>query len=534
MTGWLLWFVSFLWGIIFSLRTIWWWWLSVILAYIVWVFACLSWITSRFAKWKFFVYLSWIRQWLFFSFWAFFGVTCAWCVVMISSVRQYRMLCPQDFSRNLLVSLAVHGWQECHRDDIVTGDFVVVDRSRAWRFVIEAEDDNRRYSLQSSSVFRPGDRLWLTTRVNYPRRINTQSILYRPFVSRVQAGSSSVFGEYSFDYAQWLVMNDIVGVIRDPEVIIYPQGPLGKVFRIQRWIDDRLGKVFDDRFAHGLFAWLFIGDISLFSESEYQTFVDAWLIHLVAVSGWNIMMLLVFLSFFFRFLPLYPWLIAQVFVVVLYVIVCWFDASIVRAGIMTVLAIFAMSLGREVSIFRLMAITWVAMVCINPISMVADLGMLLSFFALSWIIITDALCTFFGWFDRGWIGWLIRWYVLPCVGASIGVAPLLFFFMGQRNILWLLANIVLAPFVPLGMIASLLVTLFAWWWWIMGFIWPLLTMVAHWLLRIGEWTQQYGIRILIVSRPMRWIFLIIGIVLHSFWLRFFGVYYPTIKNDDRE
>jgi predicted membrane metal-binding protein len=50
---------------------------------------------------------------------------------------------------------------------------------------------------------------------------------------------------------------------------------------------------------------MLIGDRSQIPESEYQGFINSGLVHLVAVSGGNILMIVVFLQCLLFFLPFY-------------------------------------------------------------------------------------------------------------------------------------------------------------------------------------------------------------------------------------
>ena len=79
---------------------------------------------------------------------------------------------------------------------------------------------------------------------------------------------------------------------------------------------------------------MLIGDRSQIPETEYQDFINSGLVHLVAVSGGNILMIVVFLHFFLFFLPFYARLGLILFTIIGYSLICGLDSSVFRAVLM--------------------------------------------------------------------------------------------------------------------------------------------------------------------------------------------------------
>lgn len=161
-------------------------------------------------------------------------------------------------------------------------------------------------------------------------------------------------------------------------------------------------------------------------------------------------------------------------------------------GGMNMVAIFR---GREINIWRLLSISCIFMLLINPYFLVYDTGFLLSYSALMGIIWFDSrvrendgiegkdrLDGFpikSGMTERGNAGiegkdgigtrnkeqvprsnscvqkgllYIYKNYMAPSIGASIGIFPIILFFMGKINVLGILGNLLVLPIVPFVMI----------------------------------------------------------------------------------
>lgn len=131
---------------------------------------------------------------------------------------------------------------------------------------------------------------------------------------------------------------------------------------------------------------MLIGDKSQIPESEYQNFVDSGLVHLIAVSGGNILMIVVFLQLVLFRLPFYLRTAVILCVIVFYGLICGMDSSVFRAVIMGGMSMLALFWGREINIRRLLSISAILMLIINPYFLVYDVGFLLSYSALIGLI----------------------------------------------------------------------------------------------------------------------------------------------------
>lgn len=137
----------------------------------------------------------------------------------------------------------------------------------------------------------------------------------------------------------------------------------------------------------GLLLGMLVGDRSLLSQKEYQHFIQSGIVHIIAVSGGNLVMIIIFLSGILFRIPFYPRNVIIILGVISFALIAGGDSSVIRALIMSLFSLLALFWGREINIWRLMSYAFVIMLCYNPYFLVYDLGFLLSFGALIGIII---------------------------------------------------------------------------------------------------------------------------------------------------
>jgi len=97
-------------------------------------------------------------------------------------------------------------------------------------------------------------------------------------------------------------------------------------------------------------------------------------------------MIVVFLQCILFFMPFYIRLGVILLTIIGYGFICGLDSSVFRAVLMGGMSMVALFRGREVNIWRLMSISALVMLIINPYFLAYDTGFLLSYSALIGII----------------------------------------------------------------------------------------------------------------------------------------------------
>ena len=218
---------------------------------------------------------------------------------------------------------------------------------------------------------------------------------------------------------------------------------------------DRMLYTFSDPGTRGLISWLLIGERSQLSAEQYNLFIASGLIHLLVVSGGNIVMVTGRLNMLFFWLPV-RW---RRFVcgggIIIYGMLCGADSTVMRAVVMWLLSLVVMILGRELPPRRAIGYVVVILMLLNPYFLRYDVWFSLSIWAVSGITLVSAVY-------RQYI--YAQWHIhiskiaqilLPLCGATYGVLPRLLLIGGERNIFSLIPNMVLVPLMPFY--------LFSWW-----------------------------------------------------------------------
>ena len=291
--------------------------------------------------------------------------------------------------------------------------------------------------------------------------------------------SLSWFFEYQFNYDKWLLMKGYHGSLyANFSVILEKENPIsgfeGLIQDTRLSLKNLISALFPGR-KWGLLLAMLIWDKSQLPKQDYQSFIDSWIVHIIAVSWGNLVMIVVFLGAILFWMPFY---IRNAFIilgVIFFAILAGNDSSVIRALIMSVLSLLALFWGREVQIWRLLKYAFVLMLCYNPYFLVYDLGFLLSFWALIGIVILSEVLS---WGNNEkenqkekkseirFLSSFLKNYWIPTLWASIGTLPVLLFFIGTTNLSWIVINLIIVPLVPLitiwGFMSAILIKLTDW------------------------------------------------------------------------
>ncbi|MGE4428200.1 MAG: ComEC/Rec2 family competence protein [Solirubrobacteraceae bacterium] len=217
--------------------------------------------------------------------------------------------------------------------------------------------------------------------------------------------------------------------------------------------DDRAGR------RDALLRGMVLGDDSAFSDEQEDEFRRSGLAHLVAASGQNVALLaaLVFGIGWLLGLGL-PWRIAgAATAIVLYVPLAGAGPSIRRAGVMGILVLAALALGRPADRWWALLSAALVTVLVDP-SSPAQLGWQLSFAAVVGLLTLVEPAAALG-RRVGLPRWAAVALAVP-VAASLATAPVLAATVGDVSLTGLAANVLAEPLVApitwLGMIAGLL------------------------------------------------------------------------------
>ncbi|MEQ1872424.1 MAG: ComEC/Rec2 family competence protein [Ilumatobacteraceae bacterium] len=198
-----------------------------------------------------------------------------------------------------------------------------------------------------------------------------------------------------------------------------------------------------------LFAGLVIGDDARQRVEVIETFRGAGLSHLTAVSGQNVAFVLAAaLPLLRRLRPWWRWA-ATVAVVAWFMALTRFEPSVLRAGVMAMLAATAYVRGAQASPVRLLSLAVTALVVVDP---------LLVWSVAFWLSVgaTAGVCVLGPWFRSRLPG--PRWVRLPLsitIGAQLGVALPSLMVFHRLPVVSLPANLLAVPVAGFVMLYGL-------------------------------------------------------------------------------
>lgn len=423
------------------------------------------------------------------------------------------------------------------------------------RFIFEDNDD-REYFLNSENKYKIGDIIWLNA-----------------YFSTAYTGSKNIFDlesqwnnigkadffsgtfNYEFDYPKWMMMKWFYGTLYEQNAVNLTNVPLIKaekgglvtlrnnpptpfykggrsklsfLQKIRKWLQKNIIEAYGENKEAWLILGMLVGDKSQIPPDDYDGFINSGLVHIIAVSGGNIIMIVVFLWAILFFLPFYVRNTVILATIILYAMICGMDSSVFRATIMWWLGMLALFWWREVNIWRVMWIAFISMLMVNPYFLAYDVWFLLSFSAIVGIIYFGRIFVKTpptieqpplqgeacknnrytpplggeewkgGVFDKTKnkinivFKKIAKEYITPTVWATLWVLPVMLFFMGKTNLVWILANFLVVPIVAIVMIywfiSTMLYKLLPW-----GFFLRPEKILIKYIYIISDRAERFGI-----------------------------------------
>ncbi|MBD3404088.1 DUF4131 domain-containing protein, partial [candidate division GN15 bacterium] len=309
----------------------------------------------------------------------------------------------------------------------------------------------------TTTAVQRGDRLAFTARV-YPVRPTPSS-----------AG---------FDYGRYLNLKGIYGVSYLPTLLTVRVDRRGAVgyFAFIDAIRDYIIDVFTSDLtptAAALAKGYLLGETRDIPPDIYAMFRDSGTLHLLAVSGSNVALVLLFVHLLIRPLRLqrttrHAVLLA---VIVVYAGLCYFEPSVMRASLMAALVILARIAQRKVNLNQIIALTAAIILLIDP-GEFFGIGFQLSF-ATAWglIFITPRVAAQFErYHTRRWYRWLVFPLIIALI-AQIVSTPLVALYFERFPLYSVPANLIVVPLVSIGVVGVLALPL-------VHLVWPMLGLLA--------------------------------------------------------
>lgn len=355
-----------------------------------------------------------------------------------------------------LLAIAVGLWRtELYRSGLESGEVQVLGETFTFVGVISREPEQRTttthlYVTSSSTTFLVyadryqsvsyGDEVQVTGTVEKPEPFETD-------LSR------------TFNYPGYLAARGVTLVVYRPEVELLARGTgnqlITSLLSLKEEFLQRIEQQLPEPQA-GLAEGLLLGVKRALGEELETVFRTTGIIHIVVLSGYNIMLVVAFVLYMLSFVL--PWrgrLIVGLLAIVAFALMVGLSATVVRASIMAALALVARTFGRTYSVLRGLFIAGLIMLLINPYLLVFDTGFQLSFMAtLGLILVAPHLEKPF---ERvpAIIG--VREFLIATLATQLFVLPILLYQIGEFSVVSVFVNVLVLPMVPVAMLLTFLV-----------------------------------------------------------------------------
>ena len=273
---------------------------------------------------------------------------------------------------------------------------------------------------------------------------------------------------HQFDYQDYLQKQGIQHQIRtNYRSIIVTQGSKTLFGMASNFREHIISKLKSRNFGHqelGVIQALILGKRDDISEATYNDYKNAGAVHILAVSGLHVGIILFLLEFLLSPLERLPKgkTIKLIFVVLLlwsYAFVAGLSPSIVRAVTMFSFVAYSLYLNRPTNSFNIIALSMLFILLVKPLFLF-QVGFQMSYaavFAIVWVY--PQLQKF--WFPDNIV---VRkaWQLLSVsVAAQLGVLPISLFYFHQFPALFFVSNLLVIPFLGLILGLGIVVILLA-------------------------------------------------------------------------
>lgn len=260
----------------------------------------------------------------------------------------------------------------------------------------------------------------------------------------------------TFRYDRFLAKDGIFALVEHAEIETLEHGSglqvsiMRALLRGKRAFQDGLAAALPEPGA-SLASGLITGGKQGLGEALLDAFIIAGLVHIVVLSGYNVMIVAeAVLRAFGAFGKRNAAVLAGI-VIALFVIAAGAGAASIRAGLMAGLGLLARATGRTYAVLRALLAAAVLMLIGNPLLLAYDPGFQLSFIAtLGLIMLSPILEQRLAWVRAPF--W--RDLLAATLAAQVAVLPLLLYQTGIFSLVSLPANLLVLPVVPFAMLLS--------------------------------------------------------------------------------
>ena len=348
-------------------------------------------------------------------------------------------------------------------------------------------------------------------KVSYGDAVAVSGVLAAPQPFETDTG-------HTFDYPNYLRVQGISMLMQRATFLSDNRGGVslqGSLFALKHWFEQSIEKLFPEP-DNSLLEGILLGERGGIPKSLNDAFISSGLVHIVALSGYNLSIVAIGVLGLLSFLRGSVRFSTSATVMILFALMTGAGATTVRALIMALIALLARATGRSALALRSLAVAALAMALWNPLIVLYDPSFILS------VLATFGLITLVPWVELYLPKFLLRFKTLREIIAStiavqLFVFPALLYFTGVLSFLSVPANVLALPMVPFAMLGGFIAG-------ILGFIHPALAFapalvsdsLLKWIMFVARLVASVPFGTAIIPAFSAWIVIAAYVPLTSF------------------
>lgn len=286
---------------------------------------------------------------------------------------------------------------------------------------------------------------------DYEDEIEVTGTLKRPEAFETDLGRT-------FNYPDYLHARGVSYIVRNAEIETIAQGEgnviLYTLLTAKHAFMNRIETLIAEPYV-GLGEGLLLGVKRALGEELEGVFRETGIIHIVVLSGYNIMLVVVFVTYVLGAILPRSWQLPfGVAAIAAFAFLVGLSATVVRASVMAGLFLIARATNHTYMVLRALILAGATMLLMNPYLLAFDVGFQLSFVATLGLILLaphiESLLSFVPTFAG------MREFLTATIATQIFVSPILLYQIGQFSIVAVFVNVLVLPMVPTAMLLTFL------------------------------------------------------------------------------
>lgn len=202
-------------------------------------------------------------------------------------------------------------------------------------------------------------------------------------------------------------------------------------------------------------SWDLLSGILIWERNELSSdlknnFNRSGLTHIIAISWFNITIIIIFLSFILRPFPAAIKIPIIIIFIVIFVNIVWDNSPAVRAAIMWIISYISLSYSKKVNLFNLILFIVIFFILLNPLTINYDISFQLSLLSVIWIVYFSPFLKKFLYFMPN--KFEIKEALVLTLCSVIFTLPIIVVNFGQLSIISPISNILVTFAIPLSML----------------------------------------------------------------------------------